>query len=118
MHFHGEILKNGGQNRIKGESESTSKEIPENDDFSCFGSGNLFTRGGTCITDKKKPGFLVFFDKFSCNLRFAEHKSRGIRFYISQVDKFAWISVDVGKILFAPDLFSDLISPSSRLLES
>jgi hypothetical protein len=77
VHLHRELLKNAGQKSIIGESESTSKKIPKNNHFICFGSRYLFTRGGTCITNMKKPGFLVFHDKFDVTFDSLNTKAGG-----------------------------------------
>jgi hypothetical protein len=100
MYFHIKLLENGRQNRIARKSESTGKEVPKHNNFIGLKRGDLFTRRETSITDRKKSRLLVFLDKIGCNLRLAEHKSRGIRFTLHS-DKFTWISVNAGEILLA-----------------
>jgi hypothetical protein len=67
MHPHREFLKYARQKGITGESESTSKNISENNNFNRFENRNLFTKGRASIINRKKLGLLIFLDKTSCN---------------------------------------------------
>jgi hypothetical protein len=74
MHLHKKLLKNRRLDGITRKSKSTSKEIPENDNFVCFGSRDLFTRRGMLINDGEKSSLFILFDKVGCNLLFAKDK--------------------------------------------
>jgi hypothetical protein len=67
---------------------------------------------------QEKSDFLVVLDMSNCNLGFAEHKDRGIRFNILHSDEFTGVSINIGKILLATRLVSRSYIPLSRLLES
>jgi hypothetical protein len=54
---------------------------------------------------------LIFLDKSSYNLGFAEHKGRGIRYNTLHSDKFTGASINIGKILLATRLVSRSYPP-------
>jgi hypothetical protein len=117
MHPHREFLKYARQKGITGESESTSKNISENNNFNRFENRNLFTKGRASIINRKKLGLLIFLDKTGCNFRLVEHEGWGISLVFIETSLLTSASV-LDKSSSPPDLSSNLISPSSRMPES
>jgi hypothetical protein len=98
MNLHRLHVQNRGNDGIAGKPQSAGKEVAKHDNFTSFGSRDLFIQGCASGAHGKKSRCLVLSDQIGSNLRFPADKRRRKRLRLLYCNKILHISADISDV--------------------